>query len=103
MMVEFRPAPTMVIELFTYRAPLLPEKSPATFGLVRVIVPAGTITVSPLALRMASRILHELDRSPKPALLQAFVMGEVGVGSSLRLTKNVGSGIGITANGATSP
>ena len=54
-------------------------------------------------LRTASRKLHELETSTLLTLLQAFVIGEVGTGSSKRLGKNVGSGIGISIEGATSP
>src|SRR5215470_12966094 len=70
--------------------------------MVSVYVPAGTITVSvparALARRMASRKLQSLATP-----LHAFVIGETGVGSSVRFTVNVGSGRGIIAAGATCP
>src|SRR6185437_5007325 len=106
-MVEFCPAPTMFTESFTYSAPWLPVKSFATFGSVSVYVPAASWMVSvpavALALSTASRMLQEDEVSALLTLLQAFVMGEVGVGSSKRLGKKVGSGSGIITMGVILP
>ena len=57
-----------------------------------------SVPVVAFARRMASRKLQSLATP-----LQAFVIGEAGVGSSVRFTVNVGSGSGIIADGATCP
>src|SRR5215470_8446885 len=103
-MVVFWFPPTMVTLWFTYKAPKLPEKSLVTFPMVsEYVVPVCSMIVSPLALSMASRKLHEDDISAKLVLLHALLIGDVGVGSVVLLTKNVGSGIGIVTEGATCP
>src|SRR5258707_11204639 len=101
-MVVLCPAPIMLTESSRDNAPKLPVQSLATLAIVSVYVPAGTMTVSvpasALALRMASRRLQSLATP-----LHALVIGATGTGSSVRLTVNVGSGMGITMVGAMSP
>src|SRR5260370_32259464 len=58
--------------------------------------------VLPLALMTASRKLQEEERSTKLTLLQVAA-GAPGAGSAKVFTKNVGSGMGITIVGTTSP
>src|ERR1043166_6676053 len=103
MMVVACPAPTMLTESLMYSAPWLPVKSPTTFGNVRVKEHAGIEIVSvparALARSTASRTLQDEDVSALLVLLQALVIGDVGVGSSVRFTKNVGSGIGKDTEG----
>ena len=50
------------------------------------------------AFKMASRKLQSFATP-----LQAFAIGEIGTGSSLRFTVKVGSGSGISMEGALSP
>src|SRR5215475_11088221 len=52
-----------------------------------------------LALRTASRKLQDVDVSALLTLLQVVAIAP-GAGSSVRFTKNVGSGSGIIAEGA---
>src|SRR5262249_2021750 len=107
MIVEFCPAPMILTESFMYRAPLFPEKSFRTLGRVSVKVPAASWMVSvpatAFALSTASRKLQDEETSALLVLLHALAIGDVGAGSSLRLTKNVGSGSGIDNEGAISP
>src|SRR5882724_5534679 len=106
--VEFWSAPTIFTESLMFKVPVVASYAGlAARGSVSVYVPTSREMVSvpgvALALRTASRRLQEEEVSTLLTLLQASVIGEVGVGSSKRLGKNVGSGIGITIEGAVWP
>src|SRR5215467_1602387 len=102
-MVVAWPAPVMLTESWISRVPVAEVWWSAAFlAMVRVYVPAGnmmlSVPASAFALITASRKLQSFATP-----LQALVIGDTGVGSSNLFTVNVGSGIGISIEGAISP
>src|SRR5580765_2547746 len=109
MMVEFCPAPMMFTESVMFKVPVSALYcGEAALGCVSVKVPTGMEIVSvpglegSFAFLIASRKLHEVDVSALLTLLHVVAIAP-GTGSSLRLTKKVGSGSGINIEGADSP
>src|SRR5260370_1904734 len=108
----FMPAPTMVIGSVTSRCPVVAFVVPV-LAIDRWNVPEGNMMVSgdakslasALAFTTASRKLHGEDISVLLVLLQIWLGSGLPdefsgtAGSSMRLTKNVGSGTGIMTEG----
>ena|SRR5438045_7250250 len=102
MMVVAWPAPTIFSESLTDNAPWFPVQSLVTRASDNIYVPAGRLTVSVPAVALAFRIAsRRLQSFATPA--QAFAIGDMGTGSSVRLTVKVGSGSGIMTDGALAP